>query len=505
MKVVGNTESICPLCYQDGKINKINAQLIEDQKKIWMFKKCSIHGFIKEVYFDDEDIYNKWMTYKVTGKPVPEIKTSLFNEPPLYEVHLSFPVLTNIIVTNRCNLRCSDCSLNALNAGYIYEPQLEQLKELIRQAKEGTPLGSFAIQIAGGEPTLRNDLFEIINYIKKIGFSHLQIQTNGILLAENIDYCHRLKKEGVDTIYMKFNGVTVETNPLLLTHIKALNNLKNANLDVVLEPILIRSRNVHEAGKIIRFALDHLDAVRGVHFVPQMFYGGTTKITEDEHHLQQVDFIHVITEIEREFSGIISREDFYPIPLIDQLSQLVEMMSRELQIRFTAHPLCGASTFLYMKDGKPLPITRFLNVDTIIQFITDQKKKKGLPEKLRFAGALVKNIDSFIEKEKAPHGFDLRRIAKDIVIGGDNYAMREFHRKTLFIGFMSYQNAWNLDIDQLRRCVVQYSTTEGLLPYCMYHGLGYGEKIQKKHSISIVEWEKKTNQRLVDDLFKNTK
>ena len=82
--------------------------------------------------------------------------------------------------------------------------------------------------------------------------------------------------------------------------------------------------------------------------------------------------------------------------------------------------------------------------------------------------------------------------------------MREFYHKTLFIGSMWYQDVWNLDIEQLQRCIIHYTTPEGIVPYCSYHGLRYGEKILKKYSIPVKEWEEKTGRRLEDDLSKET-
>jgi len=502
MKVLGKTESVCPICFQEGKINKIDAQLIEDNRKIWMLKKCPTHGSFQEMYFGDADVYNKWMTHKVTGPPIPEIKTSLFNDSPLYEVHISQPVLTNLMVTNRYNLRDTNCSLNAWDSGYIYEPSIEQLNALMQQAKRGTPPGSYAIQIMGGEPTLRNDLFKILGNAKKIGYTHIQVQTNGIKLAENIEYCQRLKDTGIDTVYINFDGTTHETNPLISYHKKALENLRNVNLNVVIVPVLIGGKNVHESGKIVRFALDNIDVVRGIHFLPLTLYGQATNMNNNERQRQRVDFIQMVTGIEQEFAGMISRDDFYPIPLMDPLLQLLEMTTKESQVRFTAHPCCGGSTFLYMKDGKPLPIARFLNVERILQFINDHKKKKGPMLRLQLLYTFTKSIDSFVEKEKAPHGFDLKQIARETATIGPQYAMREFYHKTLFVGSMWYQDVWNLDIEQLQRCVIHYTTPEGIVPYCSYHGLGYGEKILKKYSIPVKEWEEKTGRRLEDDLSK---
>ena len=68
--------------------------------------------------------------------------------------------------------------------------------------------------------------------------------------------------------------------------------------------------------------------------------------------------------------------------------------------------------------------------------------------------------------------------------------------KTLVIGSMWYQDVWNLNIDRLQRCVIHCPTFEGIVPFCSYAGLGYGEKIQKKYSLTIGEWEKKSGRSL---------
>jgi hypothetical protein len=503
MKVLEKTESICPICFEEGKIQKIDASIIEDDEKVWILKTCQKHGSFKDIYFGDATVYKRWMNYKVTGNPVSDIKTSLFDNPPLYAMHTSQTVLTNLLVTNRCNLTCTSCYMNAGEAGYVYEPTIKQLRELMQQARNEKPLGSHAIQISGGEPTLREDLFEIVGIAKEVGFAHIQIHTNGLKLAESVEYCQRLKNENVSTIYLSFDGVTEKTNPLIENNKNVLENLKKVNLNAVLVPVLIGGKNVHDSGKIVRFALDNIDIVRGVHFLPISFCGRSNQMKDDERKRQRVDFIQMIDGIEKEFIGMISRDDFYPISIMVPISQLIEMLTQEPQVSFTAHPGCGGSTFIFMIEGKPVPITRFIDVETLIKFVNEQNKKKGPLRKLRFASALVKNIDTFVDNEKTPHGFDLKRIAKDAAVGGDQYALREFHHKTLFIGSMWYQDVWTLDIDRLQRCVIHYTTPEGIVPFCSYNALGYGEKIHKKYSISIGEWEKRTGRSLNDDLRKN--
>jgi len=112
----------------------------------------------------------------------------------------------------------------------------------------------------------------------------------------------------------------------------------------------------------------------------------------------------------------------------------------------------------------------------------------------------MKYIDTFVDFKKAPNGFNPKQILKDATVLGSEYALREFRNKTLFVGFMEFQNIWNFDIDRLKRCVIHFSTFEGIVPFCSYHTLGYDDKILKKHSISIHEWEKKTGLSIKNDV-----
>ena len=163
VKVLEKTESICPECLKEGKINKIKAEVIEENGKVYLTKKCKKHGPFKSIIFSDAKLYHKWMKYKVDGDGVSniEIKSWLSPLEKLYPKHLSQSVLTNIMLTNRCNLRCSYCFMNAGASGYVYEPSMEELRKLMKQARDEKPVGSKAIQLTGGEPTGNGSLFPI--------------------------------------------------------------------------------------------------------------------------------------------------------------------------------------------------------------------------------------------------------------------------------------------------------------------------------------------------------
>lgn len=502
MEELENITSVCPACYQQGKIQKIYGKIIEEDGKVWITKTCKIHGLFKDIYFSDADIYKKWMKYKITGKSAPDVKTQLFDYPSLYSEHKSQSVLTNLLITNRCNLRCNYCFMNAGASGTVYNPTLAQIKELMIQARNERPVGSKAIQITGGEPTVRNDLFEIVRMAKDLGFTHVQVNTNGIKLAESVEYCQRLKDEKVNTIYMSFDGVTKKTNPWIEQGKKAIENLRKVNLKIVLVPVLIGGRNLHETGKIVRFALENMDIVRGVNFQPISFCGRVTKIKDEKRDIQRVDYVQMMAEIEKEFDGQISRDDFYPVPFVFPVSKLIEGLKGESQVEFTAHPGCGGATYIFYEDGKVLPITRFIDVEGLLDFIDKQSEIRGPLRKIRVAASFLKHINNFVDNEKAPKGFDLKKLLKEAALGGSYDSLRGFHYKSLFVGSMWFQDAFNLNVDRLQRCVIHYSTLEGIVPFCAYNGLGIGDKIREKYSISIKQWEKETGKNIKDDLWK---
>jgi len=504
MTILEKTESICPGCYQEGKINKIDAEIIEEDGKVWIQKTCDKHGLFKDIYFNDASIYKKWIKFKVTGIDSPDVKTQVLDFPPLYDIHKSQSVLTNLLVTNRCNLRCSYCFMNAGASGSVYEPTMDQLKDLMLQARNERPMGSKAIQITGGEPTVRDDLLDIVKMAKEVGFSHIQVNTNGLKLADSAEYCQQLKDAKVNTIYMSFDGVTKETNPWIEKNKQAIENLRKANLKIVLVPVLIGGQNLSETGKIVRFALDNMDIIRGVNFQPISFCGRIKKLKDEKREMQRVDYVDMMKALDEEFDGYLSQDDFYPVPFVFPVSKLIEMLKGETQVEFTAHPGCGGATYLFLDDeGKPLPVTRFIDVEGLLSFIDKESGISGPLKKARVAAAFLRKVDDFVDYDKAPQGFDLKQLLKDATIGGSYDSLRGFHYKSLFLGSMWFQDPFNLNIDRLKRCVIHYTTLEGIVPFCAYNGIGVGDAIREKHSVPIKKWEKQTGQKMKDDLRKD--
>jgi len=164
--------------------------------------------------------------------------------------HKSHTALAIIDVTNRCNLTCPVCFANAAAAGYVYEPTQEQVVGMLENLRSTKPIPATALQFSGGEPTIRQDLFDLIRKAKELGFRHVEVNTNGLRISQNVEYAKGLKDAGVNTIYLQFDGLTSDVYKfirgldLLDIKMKAIENLRQAGFEsVVLVVTLVKGVN----------------------------------------------------------------------------------------------------------------------------------------------------------------------------------------------------------------------------------------------------------------------
>ncbi len=502
MSVLEKTESVCPECFKEGKINRISAVAVDEGSKVFLLKECVKHGKFREIYWDDVRLYKRAMKYFATGRGVsnPGVKgADCPNDCGLCTRHKSQSVLTNLIVTNRCNLRCSYCFANAGAAGYVYEPSIKEIEKMLLQIRNERPVPGKALQVTGGEPTIRDDLIDIIKLSKKVGFTHVQLNTNAVRIADEPELAKKYKAAGVNTVYMSFDGF--KKNPWLETNLRAIETLRKANLGIVLVPTVIKTKNDDELGDIIRFAAKNIDIVRGVNFQPVSFVGRIDKLPEEVRNRERITYSEMIMKVEQQLPSVKTK-DWYPVPFMLPVSRLAENLKGGPQVEFTCHSSCGGATYVFVDNDNIIPITRIVDVEALMKFIDEKSKIKGRLKKARIAASFLKNINKFVNKEKAPKDFELRKLLVNALMGGSYESLRKFHHKSLYIGSMWFQDVWNMHIGRLERCVIHYTTPEGIIPFCAYNGLGYGQKIEKKYGLPVKEWEKRNKKAMVNDLWK---
>ena len=316
-----------------------------------------------------------------------------------------------------------------------------------------------------------------------MGFPQVQLATNGIKMAQDIGLVEGLKTAGLSTVYLHFDGVTKETNSKLRSDEKAVKNCEEVGLAVVLVPTIIKGRNDHETGAIIRFAADHIKAVRGINFQPIAFTGAAC---EEDMQRERITIPELLQDIEDQTSGVIRKSDFYPVPCVVPFSDLVEAYTGLPQVRFTPHQHCGAATYVFITDKGLVPINRIVDVESFfrsIENLTEKLKKGGQLNKYM---SLIEGIremnDSFKKSEQGSAAQFWKLIGKTLVMQNFD-ALREFHWNALFIGTMHFMDRYNYDISRVQRCCIHYATPDGkLIPFCTYNsGPVYREKVWSAH------------------------
>jgi len=487
--LIKKTKSLCPVCNA-----VIPAKIVEEEGKVWIRRTCPDHGEFRDIYWSDPAMYHRYDQYAVIGDGIenpqnPVVEDACPTACGLCSNHHSQTLLANIDLTNRCNLNCDFCFANARACGFIYEPSFDDVVRMLTLLRSERPIPTPAVQFSGGEPTLREDLVAIIKKAKALGFPQVQIATNGVRISEEPDFVKELKESGLNTIYLHFDGVSPVTNPFLKRHQKAIENLKSVRLGCVLVPTIIKGRNDHELGDIIRFAAENISVVRGVNFQPVSFTGAAS---DEDIKKSRITIPEVCERIENQTGGIIRKDDFYPIPCVLPFSDLVEAYTGKPQVRFTSHQHCGAATYVFVTKDGIVPVNRMVDVDRLfesIEDISETLKQGGTINKYKALIDGVRNLHESFRQGGQDNAAEFWKLIGKTLVSQNFDALREFHWNALFIGTMHFMDRYNYDIDRVQRCCIHYATPEGrLVPFCTYNsGPVYREKVWKKFAQPLPE------------------
>ena len=488
------TKSLCPQC-----LRVVDAEVYEEDGKILMKKNCEAHGEFDDIYWSDADLYEKFAQWgskdnegSSAGIQITESDKGCPFDCGLCPEHKSATMLALIDLTNRCNQRCPICFANAAVAGYLYEPTMGQLEEMMKLLRSEVPPCP-AIQFAGGEPTLRDNFVEIVKMARNLGFSHIQVATNGIAMAKSVEFCNELKEAGLHTVYLQFDGVTEEPYkilrgyPALKTKLKAIENCWAGEIkSVVLVPTLMNGVNDDQMGDMVRFAAKNLHIVKGVNVQPIAFEG---RVDESERRKGRITIPDFIKLLEEQTDGEIPRESFYPVPFVLPISYFVEAWKRKPQLELSVHPHCGAATYVFVENGKFIPITEFVDVEGFMEFLNESAEETGKSKigKIKATAALISAIRKFIDNDKAPEGLDSMALLTNILGIGNREALAEFHRNALFIGVMHFMDPYNYDLERVKRCGIHYATPDGrVIPFCTYNAI-HRQSVEQAFSTPLHE------------------
>ncbi len=375
----------------------------------------------------------------------------------------------------------------------MYEPSAEQIRFMLENFRRNAPVPAPAVQFAGGEPTVREDLPELIRMAREVGFAHVEIASNALKLAESVDYCRELVEAGLSTVYMQFDGVTPEPyleargRNLLPLKLKAIENCRRAGLhSIVLVPTVVRGVNDDQIGDIIRFAVENYDVVRGIIFQPVSITG---RIDESKRMEMRITIPEVIKACEEQTGGRIKTSDFYPCTTPTPLSRALSAYFGRPMVEFGNHVHCGMATFIRVEgDGEFYPITHYVDVDRIMETFEKcaEEFQGGWFSKLKGRLRVAMGMLRFFKKKGLMFSLFRR------VLTSANYnALGDFMRSVILIGMMHFQDPYNLDLARVERCVIHYGTPDGrIIPFCTYNTI-HRPMVEKQFSIPVEEWRRR--------------
>lgn len=171
------------------------------------------------------------------------------------------PKICEVTINFDCNAKCVFCYSPHSEAGW--RKGSLTLREIASALKRSRLEGAWLADILGGEVTLRKDLPEVAWIARKLGYSAVQITTNGIRLA-NPDYAKKLVDSGINVFRVSLHGSTPETHDAIVgvpggfrRTVKGIENVlrlgAKAGINHVILPI-----NYTQLPEVVKFTCSHL-------------------------------------------------------------------------------------------------------------------------------------------------------------------------------------------------------------------------------------------------------
>ena len=439
--VLSRTESICPVC-----LRKLEAEIaVGDDGNVHMIKTCGAHGTFDVLLWEGDAVsFLLWAREDSGGGKAPKTAVPKEKECPydcgLCTDHQSEGCCVLLEVTSRCSLRCPVC-FAASGQTEGKDLPLEEIEQQYDWLMEHG--GPYNIQLSGGEPTMRDDLDCIVRLGQEKGFSFFQLNTNGLRIAMEDGYAAKLKEMGISCVFLQFDGCRDEVyrklrgRELYDLKSRAVDRCERAGLPVVLVPVIAPDVNEDEIGEILRFALEKHPAVRGVHFQPLSYFGRCEippveleiKCCEDAQTQRRITIPRMLKAVEAQTDGQMKAADF--------------------RGGGAESPYCSFhAAYRVCPDGKL----------KVLQKRSRSCCAQPSSEAMHYVSQQWGNVSPRFEDSAGSDVSSLDEFLKQAV------------NETFTVSGMLFQDAWNLDLNRLKRCYIcEADSAHGMVPFCAYN------------------------------------
>jgi len=432
---LAETTSLCPDC-----LERVPGQYEAREEAVYLTRTCPDHGTASRKVWGSLDHW-EWAAdldpdYGADGD---------------LTVDGDHACLSVVEVTQDCNLSCSYCFAGSGPGGK--QRAFEDVLALLEVVKDEA--GTRPIQFSGGEPTVRDDLPELVERAAAMGFEHVQVNTNGIRIANESGYAQRLADAGVAALYLQFDGLTGETYEelrevdLLEEKHAAIEACRAADLPVVLVPTVVPGVNDDELGDIVRFGLDNADVVESINFQPVAHFGRF----DDHGGAERFPLDEVARRLADQLEGFDTR-DMLPVPCCSSY--------------------CQMATALLPRDEEPVPLTSFLD-DSLWESVSGMVDERDWMELLANTTAGQAKACSSADcccgpdlpgdNSAAGAAGPLELLDTVASVGADGLL-----DQVVPVSITGFMDADAADAERLENCCISVPTPDGdLVPFCGYN------------------------------------
>src|SRR5215469_10172368 len=258
------TQSLCPDCNREavegvlkGEMDVadfrdnpgvIEAEILEEGGRVLMRKACEKHGPFEDALSNHPGFFQK-MERLVFGRDFGCADDCNVHGHGPNSISSGRGTFLIVDITNRCNMMCSPCFMNANAASYVHELNLQEIKVILSNALSFKPQREVNLLFSGGEPTVSPIFLDAVRHAKSMGFHRLHVATNGIRFAESRDFALQAREAGLHGVYLQLDGVSEEKNShrglgnYMEIKLRALENIVAAGIKSSLQVTVVNGLN----------------------------------------------------------------------------------------------------------------------------------------------------------------------------------------------------------------------------------------------------------------------
>lgn len=524
------TDSLCPTCVKnvrngvisgdipleilkDSHPGEIKAQIVEENGQVLMRKTCPTHGLFEDVLATDAHFLNR-IESLFYGRDFKAAEDKHVHHHGTSDIKFGRGAVLTVDLTNRCNMMCNPCFMDANQVGYVHEPTFEDTKQILDNAVSFKPKRQIIILFSGGEPTLSPYFLDAVAYAKKVGFYRILAATNGIRYAEDIEFCKAAKAAGQHGVYLQFDGTNEEDNKhrgvgnLFDVKLKAIENLASVGIKVTLVTTIVNSWNNNGIGSIVKFAAENIDKVQTIAFQPVSFTGRDEDVSDKDRREQRYTLAGMTHDLRSQLDGVLEpMRDWFPLSSYSAFTSVMDMLQGADApwgwSSCNCHPNCGIFTLIVVnkKTNEMRSLFEFFDYERFMKdvaTITDTARGKKLTM-AQLGLAIMRNYDA----SRAPEGFPISQIVNlfkpsSTTSNSDRNDRMQVEKKdddlwrVLCVEGMWFQDLFTYDFRRTEMCVIPYGTQDGEISFCAYNtGVGWRQIVEEMHkTASLSEWYK---------------